>query len=205
MNTKYLRLLVLSTLPAWGAACSEPPAPTPPPQPQAAPAEPAPAAPAPPAETAATPPAAPAPAPTPPPKPGKEKIVGKWQFSFEGEPKARAEEEAKKKFPKDKDQAKRDAHIAKIAEEAAGEWIEFADGYYVSHVTVKGKDKVILKVKYDVSKDDSGKISMKPVGKDEISKKELKLKDELAVSFTDDNTISMFDPDKKLNLVFKRK
>lgn len=201
MKTRYLSVLVLSLV----AACAEPPPPEPPPQPTAAPA-------APPPTAEATPPAPPPtaePAPTPPPappKPGKEKIVGKWQFSFEGDPKGKAEEEAKKKFPKDKDQAKRDAHLAKIAAEAAGEWIEFADGYYVSHVTVKDKDKVILKVKYDVTKDESGKLGMKANGKDEISKKEVKdMKDELTITFTDDNTISLFDPKKKLNLVFKRK
>ena len=142
-------------------------------------------------------------APPPPPKPGKEKIVGKWQFSFEGDPRARAEEDAKKKFPKDKDQAKRDAQLAKIADAASGEWIEFVDGAYVSHVTNKGKDKIVFKIKYDVSKDESASITMKPTGKEEISKKEVK--DEMSISFTDENTISLFDPKKKLNLIFKRK
>src|SRR5262249_51031779 len=109
----------------------------------------------------------------------------------------------KKKFPKEKDQPKRDAFLQKIADEAAGEWIEFADGYYVSHVTAKGKDKVILKIKYEVTKDESSKLTMKPAGKDEISKKELK--DEVSVAFTDENTIAMLDPKKKMTLVFKRK
>jgi hypothetical protein len=189
-------------VPAWLAACAETPPADPPPQPAAtAPADPAP----PPVVTAdpAPPPPQVVEAP-PPPKPGQEKIVGQWLFSFEGDPRTRAEDAAKKKFPKDKDQAKRDAQIAKIAESAAGEWIEFVDGYYVSHVTLKGKDKVILKVKYDISKDDSSTISMKPTGKDEISKKVVKI-DEVSVSFTDDNTIAMLDPQKKMTLVFKRK
>jgi hypothetical protein len=202
MNTRYLPLVVLLTVPAWIAACETPPA-DPPPQPAAtAPADPTP----PPVVTADPTPPAPAvvEAPPPPPKPGKEKIVGQWQFSFEGDPKDRADADAKKKFPKDKDQAKRDALVSKIAAEAAGEWIEFVDGYYVSHVTVKGKDKIIVKVKYDVAKDESSKISMKPTGKDEISKKPLKI-DEVSVAFTDDNTIALADPQKKMTLVFKRK
>jgi hypothetical protein len=44
---------------------------------------------------------------------------------------------------------------------------------------------------------------MKAAGKEEISKKELK--DEVSVSFKDDDTISMFDAKKKMNLTFKRK
>jgi type IV secretory pathway VirB10-like protein len=202
MNPRYLALVALLTIPAW-AACGEEPAAQPPPQPSAAPAvEPAP----PPAVVTAEPtppPAEPAPPPAPPPKPGKEKIVGKWQFSFEGDPKAKAEEAAKKKFPKDKDQAKRDAFVQKIAEEAALEWIEFAEGHYVSHTTPKGKDKIILKVKYEIGSDDNTKIGMKPSGKDEISKKELK-NVEWSITFTDDNTIAIVDP-KKGTLVFKRK
>jgi hypothetical protein len=202
MNTRHLALVVLMTVPAW-AACSEDPAPQPPPQPTAAAtADPAPATAAPTADPA--PPATAAEPPPPPPKPGKEKIVGKWQFSFEGDPKAKADEAAKKKFPKDKDQAKRDAFVQKIADEAAGEWIEFADGYYVSHTTPKGKDKVVLKVKYDVASDDNTKVSLKPNGKDEISKKELK-DVTFAVSFTDDNTIALVDAKKNMTLVFKRK
>ena len=203
MNAKWLTLALCLTLPASIFACSSgtPQADTPPP-PTAEPvatapasAEPAPTV-APSASAAVEPPPAPA-------KPGKEKIVGAWQFSFEGEPKAKAEAEAKKKFPKDKDQAKRDAYLKKVEEEAAGEWIEFNDGHYVSHTTVKGKDKVVLKIKYDVTKDDNTALTMKPVGKDEISKKEIK--DEVTLTFVDDNTIHMVDPKKKMTLVFKRK
>ena len=200
MKTRFLPLMVLLTVPAWLAACADPPPAEPPPQPAA---QPAPEPPAAPPTADVTPPQPPA-APEPPPKPGKEKIVGKWQFSFEGDPKARAEDDAKKKFPKDKDQAKREAHLKKIADAASGEWIEFKDGYYVSHVTLKGKDKVVLKVKYDVSKDENTKLSMKPNGKDEISKKELPKDVEFAIGFADDNTIQLVDPKKGMTLTFKR-
>ena len=104
---------------------------------------------------------------TPPPvvKPGKEKIVGKWQFSFEGEPKAKIEEEAKKKFAKEKDTKKFDAFMKQHEEEAAGEWIEFSADTYTSHVTDKGKDKVVLEVKYEIVKDDNTTLVTK-AGKD---------------------------------------
>lgn len=196
MNSRTLSLLALVLVPAWAAACADPPPPDVPAQPTADPVTTATA-------QAAPPPPAPPPAPEPPPKPGKEKIVGKWQFAFEGEPLAKAEADAKKKFPKDKDAAKREAMIKQVGEAAAGEWIEFTDGHYVSHTTVKGKDKVVLKIKYEIAKDETAKISMKPVGKDEISKKEMK--DEVSVAFTDDNTITMMDPKKKITLIFKRK
>lgn len=166
MNMRRMPFVMLLTVSALAVACSDPPAVETPPQPTS---EPAPTAAPTAAETAApTATAAATAAPTataaveapPPPKPAKEKIVGKWQFSFEGEPKAKAEEAAKKKFPNDKDQAKRDAEIKKIEEAAAGEWIEFADGYYVSHVTEKGKDKVVAKMKYDVVKDESTSLTI---------------------------------------------
>jgi len=209
MNMRRLPFVMLLSVSALAVACGDPPPVETPPQPTGEPA--ATAAPTA-AETAApTATAAATAAPTataaveapPPPKPAKEKIVGKWQFSFEGEPKAKAEEAAKKKFPKDADQAKRDAEVKKVEEAAAGEWIEFVDGFYVSHVTEKGKDKIVLKVKYDVVKDENTALTMKPNGKDEISKKELK--DEVTVTFKDDDTISMVDPGKKITLVFKRK
>jgi hypothetical protein len=200
MKTRHLTLAVLLTVPAW-AACSEEPPPQPPPQPVVS----ATAEPPPPPVTATVeaPPPKPEP-PPPPPKPGKDKIVGKWQFSFVGDPRSKAEDAAKKKFPKDKDQAKRDAFLKAIGDDAAGEWIEFVDGQYVSHASPKGKDKVVLKVKYDVSKDDNTAIAVKPSGKDEISKKEVK-DVEFAITFIDDDTISLVDPKKKMTLVFKRK
>lgn len=201
MKMRTLSLAAMMIVPVWLTACADPPPPEAPPQPTADPAAAAPTV----AETAApTPPPAPPPAPEPPPKPGKEKLVGKWQFSFEGDAKAKAEADAKKKFPKDKDEKKREDFVKKVADEASGEWIEFADGHYVSHTTVKGKDKVVLKVKYDITKDESSKVAMKPAGKDEISKKELK-DVEFNVAFTDDNTISLVDPKKNMTLVFKRK
>lgn len=202
MKIRSLPLVALMIVPVWLAACADPPAPEAPPQPTADHAAATTAAPTV-AETAAPAPTPP-PAPEPPPKPGKERIVGKWQFAFEGDAKAKAEADAKKKFPKDKDEKKRDDFVKKVADEAAGEWIEFADGHYVSHVTAKGKDKVVLKVKYEITKDESGKVVMKPVGKDEISKKELK-DVEFTVNITDDNTIALVDPKKNMTLVFKRK
>jgi hypothetical protein len=194
MKTRILPFFALLMV----AACSDPPPPEAPPQPTAEPAATA-------APTVAQT-AAPAPPPVveaPKPKPGKERIVGTWKFSFEGDPKDKAEADAKKKFPKDKDQKKRDAMVQKVADAAAGEWIEFHDGNYISHVTTKGKDKVVLKIKYEVLKDEDNKLTLKPVGKDAVSKKQIT--ETVHVSFKDDDTISMEDPKKKMNLVFKRK
>jgi hypothetical protein len=213
MNMRRLPFVMLFAASAWAVACSDtPPAENPP---QGAPTTTAEATP--PVDTGAAPTAAPSAAMTaapaassaaveapPPAKPGKDKIVGKWQFSFEGEPKAKAEEEAKKKFPKDADQAKRDAEVKKIEEVAAGEWIEFTADTYTSHVTEKGKDKVVLEVKYEVVKDDNTTLTTKP-GKDKPKVGKVDPKMEITTKFRDDNTIEMKDPVKGITLVFKRK
>jgi hypothetical protein len=207
MNMRRLPFVMLMTVSALAVACGDPQPPENPPQPTAtATAEPAPTAvetAAPTATAAVT--AAPTAAPVveaPPAKPGKEKIVGTWQFSFEGDIKAKHEEELKKKFAKEKDTKKFDEAMKKLTDEAAGEWVEFKDGYYISHVTEKGKDKVVLKVKYEVVKDDPTSVTMKPAAKPETGKIDDKI--EITIKFTDDNTIQMPDP-KKGALVFKRK
>lgn len=208
MNMRRLPFVMLLSVSALAVACGDPQPAENPPQPTSTPtAEPAPTA----AETAApTATAAVTAAPTataaveapPPPKPAKERIVGKWGFSFEGDIKAKHEEELKKKFAKEKDTKKLDEAMKKLADEAAGEWVEFVDGAYVSHVTEKGKDKVVLKVKYEVVKEDAGSLTMKPAGKAETGKIDEKM--EITIKLVDDNTISMVDP-KKGTLVFKRK
>ena len=201
MKLSYLPLVALMVVPGW--ACSETPPAEPPPQAPAVTAEPAPPPPLSATAQVAPPPTAEPVVAPPPPKPGKEKIQGAWAFSFEGDPKTKAEADAKKKFPKDKDQAKRDDMLKKVADAAAGEWIEFKDGYYISHTTVKDKDKVVLRVKFDFTKDDPSAVTLKPSGKDEISKKEINA--EMTITFVDDNTISLVDPKKNMTLIFKRK
>lgn len=209
MNMRRLPFVMVLTVSAMAAACSDPPPVENPPQPTSTPtAEPAPttvetAAPTATAAMTAAPSATAVVEAPPPPKPAKEKIVGTWTFSFEGEPKAKAEEDLKKKFAKEKDTKKFDEAMKKLSDEAAGEWIEFKDGYYVSHVTDKGKDKVVLKVKYEVVKDDNASITMKGAGKPDVGKMDPKV--EVTTTFKDDNTIEMMDPGKKMKLVFKRK
>ena len=206
MNMRRLPFVMLLSVSALAVACGDPPPPENPPQPTAVPtAEPAPTA-------AVT--AEPEPAPTatavveapPPPKPAKERVVGTWTFSFEGDVKAKKEEELQKKFAKEKDEAKRAAKVEeelkKIEAEAAGEWVEFTDGYCVSHITEKGKDKVILKVKYEIVKEEADSVTMKAGGKPEVGKMDPKM--EVTVTLKDDNTLQMPDP-KKGNLIFKRK
>jgi hypothetical protein len=219
MKANRRMLVALVSLVMLGAACgggSTPQAdspeqptdtaatPTAPSTPESATTPPANTAPA----TQAAPPAAAQPQAAAPaaPKPGKERIVGKWQFDFSGEPRAAAEADAKKKAGKD------DKKLAELMKEieatAGGEWIEFTappEAQYISHITEKGKDKVILKVKYEVTKDENGTLVMKPAGKDEVSKKDLPKDLEIPVTFKDDNTIEMKDPKKKMTLIFKRK
>jgi len=209
MVMRRFSLVSLLTLGLLAAACGSPPPPEPPPSaPATPPAEPAAPATPPPTDQAApgadaAKPAEPAAEPAPAPKPAKEKIVGQWQFDFSGEPRGAMEADLKKKAGKDD---KKFEQLMKEAEEAAkGEWIEFTpDGNYVSHITEKGgKDKVVAKIKYEVVKEEGSTLTMKGVGKDEISKKEMK--DEVAIFFKDDNTIEMKDPKSKRTLVFKRK
>jgi hypothetical protein len=204
MNMRRLPFVMLLSVSALAVACGDPQPAENPPQPTNVPtAEPAPT-------MTAT--AEPEPAPTaavetpPPPKPATERIAGTWTFSFEGDVKAKKEEELKKKYAKEKDEAKRAAKIEedlkKIEAEAGGEWVEFKDGHYVSHVTEKGKDKVVLKVKYAVVKEEANSVTMKADGKPEVGKMDPKM--EVTVTLTDDNTLQIPDP-KKGNLIFKRK
>jgi len=218
MKANRRMLVALMSLVVLGvAACGggeTPPADTPPQPTDNATTSPAPTpepAAAPPATdaapTQAAPPATPQAAAPDAPKPGKERIVGKWQFDFSGEPRAAAEADAKKKAGKDD---KKFADLMKeIEAAAAGEWIEFTgapDTQYVSHITEKGgKDKVVMKVKYEVAKDENGTLVMKPAGKEEVSKKDMPKDLEIPVTFKDDNTIEMKDPKKKMTLIFKRK
>ncbi len=211
MNMRRLPFVLALTVSGWAVACSDTPPADNPPQPtgtataSAAPTSMETAAPTATAAMTAAPTATAEVAPPPPaPKPGKEKIVGKWQFSFEGEPKAKIEEEAKKKFAKEKDTKKFDAFMKQHEEEAAGEWIEFSADTYTSHVTDKGKDKVVLEVKYEIVKDDNTTLVTK-AGKDKPKVGKIDPKVEISTMFKDDNTIEMTDPVKKIKLVFKRK
>lgn len=212
MNMRRLPFVLALTVSGWAVACSDTPQADNPPQPtgtataSAAPTVMETAAPTATAAVTAAPTAT-AEAVTPPPvvKTGKEKIVGKWQFSFEGEPKAKAEEEGKKKFAKEKDTKKFDAYMKGIEEAAAGEWVEFTADTYTSHVTEKGKDKVVFEGKFEIVKDDNTTLVAKP-GKDKPKVgKAPPAGTEITTTFKDDNTIEMMDPGKKMKLVFKRK
>ena len=215
MNMRRLPFVMLFAASAWAVACSDTPPADNPAQPSGTPStDAAPmtsGAAAAPTETAgamtsAAPAASSAAATTPPPaaKPSKERIVGKWQFSFEGEPKAKAEEEGKKKFAKEKDSKKLDAFMKEQEDAAAGEWIEFTADTYTSHVTEKGKDKVVLEVKYEVVKDDNTSLTTK-AGKDKPKVGKIDAKAEITTKFRDEDTIEMKDPVKGITLVFKRK
>ena len=204
MNTRRLSFGLMFTFATALAACGgeAPPPETPPPPPPAAPEPPAASA-----EPASAGPGAEGPGagkkeePAPAPKPAKDKVQGKWGFDFSGEVRAKAEEEAKKKAgANDKDGKKfqdlmkkeEDKHAKQHMEVTADTWTVF-DG-----------DKPVMKVKFEVGKDEGNTLTIK-MGKDEVTKKDYKGQ-ELVVTFKDDNTISVPDPKdaKKPASSFKR-
>lgn len=185
------------------AGCGEPPPPeTPPPaEPPPAPTEPAKpaettAAAPPPAATTAAPAAAPAPAPAP--KPLKERVIGKWQFELSAESRAYHEANIRKKTGKD--EAKFAKAMKEVEEAATKEWIEMTADTYTSYVG----DKIDAQMKYEVVKEEGNTLTVKPT-RDLVAKKDIKGDMTVAVSLSDESTLVMFDPKKKINLTFKRK
>lgn len=193
----YAMLFGLAVL----AGCGEPPPPeAPPPVPPppdhelATPAETA--APA----SSAAPPSTlgPVSAPAPAPKPLRERVVGKWQFDFSGE--ARAMQEAKVRKKVGKDEVTFAKQMKEIEAAAAKEWIEITDGSYTSWVG----DKIDKQMAFEVVKEEGSTLSMKPT-KDLVAKKDIKGDVLVTATLKDENTLEMFDPQKKINLTFKRK
>ncbi len=199
----YARNPILNALVAISialAACGEPPPPEAPP-PVPPPPDPKPAKtvePAPVASAAPVAALAPSPEPPPPPKPLKEQVVGKWQFELTGEARAFHEAAARKKAGKD--EAKFQKLMKEIEEASAKEWIELSADTYTSWVG----DKIEAQMKYEVLKEENGVLSVKPT-KDLVAKKDMKGDMVVSVSIKEDGSLSMFDPKKKINLIFKRK
>jgi hypothetical protein len=204
MNTRRLSFGLLFTFATALAACGgeAPPPETPPPPPPAAPEPPAA-----PAEPAAAGPGAEGPAggkkeePAPAPKAAKDKVQGKWGFDFSGEVRAKAEEDAKKKAgAADKDGKKFQELMKKEEDKHAKQHMEVSGDTW----TVFDGDKPVMKVHYDIGKDEGSTLTIK-LGKDEVTKKDWKGQ-ELVVSFKDDNTISVPDPKdaKKAPTSYKR-
>ena len=185
-----IRFAVLALSTAVFAACGggEPPPPETPPPPAPAAPEPAPAA-----EPAPSP-TAPADAPkkveTPPAKPNKEKIAARWSFDLSGEAKTAAEEDAKKKNKDEKKQAealtKAETAFTKKAVEFSGDTVTIFDG-----------EKALKKMKFEVVSDQGSTLTIKFVGKDEVTKKDVSKEPEMSINFKDDTTIEMKDPTEK--------
>jgi plastocyanin len=205
MNMRRLSYGLLATL--AGAAliigCESTPPADAPPQPTGAPADtgsPAQSATA----DAPTPPPPPPEPPPPPPKPAKEKLMGNFGQEFAGDLASIAEEMAKKAGGKKGDQKKIDAALEKSKANFAknNSMIEIAG----DTLTWKLKGKAAHTIKFEASGDDPKTVTLK-LGKD--GKKDLKGQ-EVAITFTDDDTFEMVDPfpkgkAKALKLVFKRK
>lgn len=182
--------LMASLVAACGGSDVQPETP-PPADPPPAPVEPA--APAP-AEPAAAAPAPAEPAPkkeeAPAPKPLKERLVGVWVLDFSGEVKTAAEADAQKKAGKDE---KKLAELMKKAEEStAKQKVENT----ADTIALWEGDKVTSKAKYEIVKEEGNTITVKRVGKDEISKKDAPAA-EVAITFKDDNTIELRDLKEK--------
>lgn len=182
--------LTASLAAACGGSDVQPETP-PPAEPPPAPVEPAKPAPA---ETqAAVTPPAPAEPPkevAPAPKPLRERLVGVWVMEWSGDVKTAGEAEAKKKAGKDE---KKLADLLKKAEEAAGkEKVE-----HTGDMMIRSQgDKTLSKVKYEVVKEEGNTITLKRVGKDEVSKKDAPA-GEVVITFKDDNTFEVKDPGEK--------
>lgn len=157
----------------------------------------------PPAETATPEPPKPAEPAKPPPKPAAEKFRGKFVQQFSGELKDSAEAAAKKAAgPKDKEGKKYQALIDK-ATAAAGE-VMIENGADTMVWNVKGKAAHTAKFEVAGKADDPAALTLKLAQKGPAAKGQ-----EVAVTFTDDDTFSMKDPFQKdpkkaLTLVFKR-
>jgi hypothetical protein len=186
-----------------GCAAEQPPVENPANQAPTTSAEPVATQAPPPVETAA-PEAAKAPEPVkPPPKPASEKFRGKFVQQWSGELKDSAEAAAKKAAgPKDKEGKKYQALIDK-AMAAAGE-VMIENGADTMVWNVKGKAAHSAKYEVASKADEPASLTLKLAQKGPASKGQ-----EVAVTFTDDDTFSMKDPFQKdpkkaLTLVFKR-
>ena len=201
-------LLAVSGLSLALAACGgEAPAPEVPTTPSAVPeTPPAPSA------VAEAPSATPATPPAPAPKKGAKEILeagGTFAFSLadSAEAKKVADEACEKKAKKDA--KKLEACQKADAEEAAGSGIRFEskDGKltFVSFVTEKGKEVVLLKSVMKLGKEEAGKIALMPDGKVEGKMAKGPAPKEIAFE-VDESTVKMTDPmGKKGVIVYKKK
>jgi hypothetical protein len=126
----------------------------------------------------------------PGPKSLKERIVGVWVLDFSGDVKTTAEADAKKKAGKDE---KKLADLMKKAEEtAAKEKVESTGDTMI----LWDGDKTTSKAKYEIVKEEGNTLTLKRVGKDEISKKDVAAT-EIVITFKDETTIELKDPKEK--------
>jgi hypothetical protein len=204
MNKRRLSFGLLVTLAATalaiGCGDSTPEAANPPQPSASASAEPAPVASAT-ADPTPPPTAAPTP-PPPPPKASKDKWAGKFAQDFSGDVMNAADAAAKKKAgAKDPDNKKYNAAMDKAKAALADSLIE--NGADSLTWSLKGKAKHTMGVKV-VSGDDPSSLKIQFV-KD--GKKDLKKPIDVAITFSDDDTLSFADPWAKKDpqtLVFKR-
>ena len=150
--------------------------------------------------------------PPPPPKKSAKDIVtggGTFMFSLDDSSDAKKmnQDDCGKKSKK---QDKIDACMKDVAATAMHEGMRFEKDdkgawWWVSFgQDAKGKEVVYNKVAFKITKEEDGKLTTAPEGKD-VGKRPMKtLPKEVVVEVPDENTIAMTDP-KKGRLVFKKK
>jgi hypothetical protein len=153
----------------------------------------------------------PPPPPPPPKKTAKEIVTGGSTFMFSLDDSADAKkmhgDECAKKSKK---QDKIDACMKDVAATAAKEGIRFEKDdkgawWYVSFgADAKGKEVVHNKIAFKITKEEDGKLTTAPEGKDAGKSPMKTLPKEVVVEVPDESTIAMSDP-KKGRLVFKKK
>ncbi len=153
------------------------------------------------------------PPPPPPPKKTSKEIISGNTFMFSLADSADAKKTTDDKCAKKagKDEKKLDACKKEIEAAAALEGIRFdkddkGDWWYVDFGSEKGKEVINHKWKYTVAKEEDGKITLTPSGKD-MGKTPMKaMPKEVVITITNETTIVLdgMDPGKG-KLTFKKK
>ena len=147
----------------------------------------------------------------PPPKKvaAKDVVLGNtFMFSFADSPDAKKAANADCEKKNKKDQKKLDACEKAAEDAAANEGCRYEKDdkgafWWVSFGKEKDKEVIYNKVKFTITKEEDGKLTLKPEGKDMGKKPMAKLPPEVVVEVPDENTIAMADP--KGRLVYKKK
>ena len=151
------------------------------------------------------------PPPPPPKKAAKDVVMGGGTFMFSLDDSADAKKmQMDDCSKKSKKQDKIDACMKDVSSTAAKEGMRFEKDdkggwWWVSFgQDAKGKEVVYNKVAFKIAKEEDGKLTVTPDGKDLGTRPMKTMPKEVVVEVPDENTLAMTDP-KKGRLVFKKK